>query len=81
MPLNLTDADRAAIAAAWVGAAFGNGGARAIQACAEATYLAGLRAGIERAAKVCENVANDLDSDGFDACMDCYRAIRALLDE
>jgi hypothetical protein len=45
MDNELTDADRAEIAAAWVGCAFGNGGARAIQAAAEATYRAGLAAG------------------------------------
>jgi multimeric flavodoxin WrbA len=46
--IGLTDADRANIAAAWVGCAFGNAGARAIQEAAENTYRAGIAAGLER---------------------------------
>jgi hypothetical protein len=81
----MTDADRAAIAAAWVGCAFGNAGARAIQYAAEATYVAGLAAGrareIEECAKVCEHNAtlyNEMGT-GWESSVECAAAIRARM--
>jgi hypothetical protein len=73
----LSDADRANIAAAWVGCAFGNAGARAIQAAAEDTYRAGIAAGIERSAKAIASLDGWQEDIGVKLCTAAIRALNA----
>ena len=72
MPLELTDEDSTYLDSKQFDSS----------ASVEAIYLAGMRAGIERAAKECDATGQrprTQRTDGPRACTDCAAAIRALL--